>query len=233
MESHSTAPDELFTSLISTAVHPTKRRNLTTIQEICSKEYGNGRRNFELRDIAKLIEAASSIKVKTLWNPQSIDYRRLIEAWQTHAGPPVKSVRESKPLPMDALLAGIPDPATRIVVQQLRRERDKLRSELNIVKSYSSLLIDKRPRPVESRVVHSPSNSSVTVEVHESPSLNRQEREALEHAISEQLWNSEGWIEEELGRVSKLLDGGGTRRLFKPGFASAIRRILGGKASNR
>jgi hypothetical protein len=41
-----------------------------------------------------------------------------------------------------------------------------------------------------------------------------------------ELWSAEGWKEEKNGRVVKELGEGRTRTVLKPGFASAVRKVL-------
>ena len=57
--------------------------------------------------------------------------------------------------------------------------------------------------------------------------LNEIEKEALEHAISSELFSQEGWREERLGRVDTISDSNkGSRTIYKAGYMIAIRRIL-------
>ena len=220
-------PDVVKEALLSTASHPTKRKNLDLIHEVCREREVQGNKDFSLKAIAETVEARGGFKVKSLWNQQSADYRKLIEAWQAFAGAP-KLRAIAKAGFTDALTRSITDPATRIIVEKLVRERNSLRTEVNILKSQTKIVIDRRPttRPKALPVT---SDGSMTLEVSNGPSFNTLELEALEHSISAALWHAEGWREEKNGRVVKELGEGRSRTIFKPGFVSAVRKMLNGK----
>jgi NAD-specific glutamate dehydrogenase len=217
-------PDIVREAILSVASHPAKRRNLELIHEVCNEREKAGNKDFSLKAVGEAVEARGGIKVKALWNSQSSDYRKLIDAWQAYAGGP--KLRElSKANPLDILTKNIADPATRIVVEKLISERNALRAEVNILKSQITLVIDRRPQRVESASAET-ADGSMTLEITKGPKLNVLEREAVEHAISLEFWRGEGWQEEKNGRVVKDLGEGRTRTIFKPGFVSAIRKIL-------
>lgn len=216
-------PDTIHDVMLSTAGHPTKRRNLNLIHEVCREREKLGTQDFALKSVGKAVEARGGPKVKSLWNPQSADYRKLIEAWQAYAGGPM--LREvAKASTLDVVTQNIPDPATRIVVEKLMKERNALRSEVNILKAQTKFVIDKRPQVVPRTV--SVANGEMTLEIESGPKLNTLEREAIEHAISPEFWRIEGWVNEKNGRVVKDLGQGRTRTVFKPGFVNALRKIL-------
>lgn len=223
-ETTSIHPDVVQEALLSTASHPTKRRNLNLVHEVCLEREAQGNKDFSLKAIGEAVEARGGFKVKALWNPQSADYRKLIDAWQAFSGAP--NLRATAKVgATDALTRSISDPATRIVVEKLVRERNSLRAEVNILKSQTNVVVDRRPtgRP---KTVHSTSDGAMTLEVSTDPVLNTLELEALEHSVSAALWHAEGWCEEKNGRVIKELGEGRSRTIFKPGFVSAIRKIL-------
>lgn len=217
-------PDAVLEAIAATASHPTKRRNLEIIHQTCQEREKLGSKDFSLKSIGESVEARGGPKVKSLWNAQSADYRKLIEAWEAYAGGP--KLRElAKASPAEAITKTIGDPATRILVEKLVRERNMLRNEVNILKSQTNLTIDRRPEASSKRSVTTAA-TGVTVEIQAGPRLNQLEREALEHAISEEHWRDEGWTEEKLGRVVIQVNGGRTRTIFKPGFVSAVRKLL-------
>lgn len=220
-------PDVILKSLLSTSSHPTKIKNLNLIHDICQKQYDSGSKDFTLKVISEKVENSGGLKAKALWNPQSIDYRKLIEAWQAYAGPDRPKLRiTEKATEQDALARHISDPAVRILIQQIVKERNDLRSELNILKAQTILTIDRRPTaPPPPQIPIA--GSDMTLELVQGPKLNVLEREALEHAISQELFDQEGWREEKFGRIT--IDGETTqksRTIFKPGYADAIRKIL-------
>ncbi|ANC46011.1 gamma-mobile-trio protein GmtX [Pandoraea pnomenusa] len=219
-------PDSVYDAILATSSHPTKRRNLDLIHQVCMERHGMGSKDFALKAVGETVEARGGLKVKALWNPQSVDYRKLIEAWQAFAGGPPRLRELAKANPAETLTRTIADPAARIIVEKLIRERDALRAEVNILKSQTTLTIDRRPMtaPKGASVT---TDGGVTVEVQPGPTLNALEREALEHAVSKQLWYDEGWTEEKHGRVVRALGPNGpSRTIFKPGFVTAIRRLL-------
>lgn len=216
-------PDTVLDVMLSTASHPTKLRNLNLIHEICRDREKLGSQDFTLKSVGEAVELRGGPKVKALWNSQSADYRKLIEAWQAYAGAP--ALREiAKSSTVDVLTQNIPDPATRIVVEKIVKERNNLRSELNILKAQTKFVIDKRPKIATPTT--SVANGEMTLEIASGPKLNTLEREAVEHAISPNFWRTEGWVSEKNGRVVKDLGDGRTRTVFKPGFLSALRKIL-------
>lgn len=217
-------PDIVRDSILATAAHPTKRRNIELIHEVCREREKLGNQDFALKVIGETVEARGGPKIKSLWNSQSADYRKLIEAWQAYAGRPI--LREAaKASTVDVITRNIPDPATRIVVEKLIKERNALRSEVNILKAQTNLVVDRRPHTA------APSSATaegvMTLEISSGLKLNTLEREAIEHAISPEFWRLEGWMSEKNGRVVKDLGQGRTRTVLKPGFVSAMQKVLG------
>lgn len=216
-------PDIVRDAMLATAAHPTKRRNIELIHEVCREREKLGSQDFALKVIGEAVDARGGPKVKSLWNAQSADYRKLIEAWQAYAGGP--KLREmAKARTIDIVTRNIPDPATRIVVQKLIKERNTLRSEVNILKAQTKLVIDRRPQVAPPTAVVA--NGAMTLEISSGQKLNALEREAIEHVISPEFWRLEGWVSEKNGRVVKDLGQGRTRTVLKPGFVSAIQKIL-------
>ncbi len=217
-------PESVLNAIRSSSSHPTKLKNLELIHAICTELKSQGSKDFSLKTVGEAVESRGGIKVKALWNVQSADYRKLIEAWQAYAGGP-KLRETAKVGAADNLTRSITDPAMRIVVEKLVRERNALMAEVNILKSQSQVVINKRPLAVRTNT-SSTSNDGMTLEVSTGPKLSTLEREALEHSISSELWSSESWQEEKNGRVVKSLGEGRTRTIFKPGFVTAVKTIL-------
>jgi len=217
-------PDAVFEALLTTCRHATKRKNLTLIHALCRARASAGGTDFSLKSIAAVVEEQGGPTAKVLWNSTSADYRKLVEAWEQFAGGPQR--RElTKPSSAGHLVRAISDPATRIVVEQILRERNMLRAEVNLLKSQANITIDRRPRAAPRRAEFT-SDGTMAVEVVTGHALNQLEREALEHSVSKELWLQEGWKEEKNGRVVRDLGQERTRTIFKPGFAAAVRKIL-------
>ncbi len=220
-------PDEVLEAILTLTVHPIKKRNLALIHQICCDRSKVANNDFSLKSIGELIESQGGLKAKSLWNVQSSDYRKLIEAWQAYVGPKKPDLRETRRTSDDLRLSqNIPDPATRIIVEKLVKERNSLRAELNILKAQSTLIIDRRASGsvLESRP---DKEAGITVQVLKPAELNQLETEALAHAISRELWDQEGWVEKKLGRIVMPIDHTTQfRTIFKPGFVSAIKKLL-------
>ncbi len=226
--SKSLHPDNVLDAIKATTSHPTKLRNLDIIHTTCQEREKIGSKNFSIKSIGESAEARGGPKLKSLWNAQSEDYRNLIEAWRAYIGDE-NNPRGKKIQSISNNITGtIIDPATRIVVEKIIRERDMLRNEVNILKSQTKLIIDKRKKSSPNNT-ESTSSGEVTVEIKTGPNFNQIEREALEHSISPAHWLDEGWYEEKLGRIVKKINAEQTRTIFKPGFVSAIRKILSSK----
>jgi hypothetical protein len=220
-------PDAVRHAMLSGSLHPAKRRNLNLIHTVCEERANLGGKDFELKAIGEAVEARGGPKVKSLWNRQSVDYRKLIEAWQAYAGAP--KLRElSKPGKSDSVTRHIPDPATRIVVEKLIAERRSLQSEVNILKAQTKFVIDRRPVIAPMPSPHT-AEGALTLEISEGVRLNPLEREAIEHSISPEFWRAEGWKEEKNGRVVKDLGEGRVRTIFKPGYVTAVQKFLDSK----
>lgn len=220
-------PDAVLDAMLTANVHPTKRRNLTLIQKVCQERHQLGSNDFSLKAVGEAVNARGGLKPKALWNAQSADYRKLIEAWQAYASPILGQQKTEKRVTPDALTRSIADPAARIIVEQVVRERNALRAEVNILKAQTSITIDRR-----SAVANRDTTTAdgATFQRQAALQLNVLEREALAHAISSELWESEGWAEEKHGRVVTAAKGSARpRTIFKPGFVSAVRRILTSK----
>jgi len=221
MNTTSVHPGVVYDGILANASHPAKRRNLTLIHTVCKEREKLGSKDFSLKAVGEAVEALGGPKVKVLWNLQSADYRKLIEAWHAYSGSP-KLPESAKAGKEEVVTRNISDPATRIVVEQLIREKNSLRAEVNILKANAKVVIDKRPNA--GRV--GTADGAMTLEISAGPKFNALEQEALEHAISPEFWRTEGWKEEKNGRVVKELGEGRTRSIFKPGFVSAIRKCI-------
>jgi hypothetical protein len=217
-------PDLVLEAIQSTSRHPVKKRNLALFHEVCMERHELGSKDFSLKSIGEATECRGGLKAKALWNAQSADYRKLIDAWQAYVGPPAPKLKEAtRAAGSFEFMQNIADPATRIIVEKLLRERDSLRAELNIMKAATTLTIDRRPSSMSPPPVSTSANCTVEANLH----LNQLENEALEHAISRELWEQEGWFEEKLGRVVAPVQGSNrVRTIFKPGFVPAVKKLL-------
>jgi len=209
-------PDQLLEQLKSTA-GTRKARGLNIVNDICRKQFEQGKRDFSLATIGKLSTENGGPTTQSIRNTTGSDYKALISAWANYTGGSVK--RESKPPnnPLFAVLEKIPDPAVRAVVGTVLAENTKLKGEVNLLKRNAQVVIDQRPLTVAS-------GGGQTVQTLPACNgLTETEKEALRHATSERLLEDEGWHTDDSGRV---LNSRG-RVIFKAGFVTAIRKVVG------
>lgn len=215
-------PDVILESLLAKGGRSQRTGNLNKLHDICRRQYEGGTRDFSVPTIGRICEAEGVLKGRALYNAPSADYRTLIESWATYAGPAApKRPAAQRPLASHEYLLRIEDPAIRSIMQATVAERDKLRAQVNLLKSQADVIVDRRPLGA----TVAPQSSTGTVAVLTmTAQLTPSERNALEKAISPQLLEDMGWHEGSHGEI--LNDKG--RTLFDVGYAKAIRKVLGG-----
>ncbi len=211
-------PDAVLESLLAKGGRTQRQRNLQALHEICRRQHQAGSRDFSTAGIGKLCEAEGVLKGRALYNAQSADYRALIEAWSAYAGPAMP--KAPKVLARQDYLMRIEDPAIRSLMQSIVVERDKLKAQLNTLKANSQVVVDRRPRGA--KVVAAPGSAPLTVLSVESQ-LTDSERQALRRAVSPEFLRDRGWRELEHGEIVNEKG----RTVFDPGYATAIRKVLG------
>lgn len=204
-------PETLLQELLSQKPRPQKVKNLLAIHELCQEHYNAGERDFSLSNIGKLCEQKGLLKARGLYNAPLADYRRLIESWSTYAGPQIP--KPARQLATDDYVARIEDPALRVLVQTVISERNKLKAQLNTLKSATTIVVDRRPSTATTNLPIS----------NQSKGLTDSERKALSRAISPEFLMENGWQETELGEVVNARG----RTVFDPGFATGLRKLLG------
>jgi hypothetical protein len=211
-------PNAVLEALLAKGGRSQRQGNLNKLHLICQARYETGSRDFSIGAVGRLCEAGGVLKGRALYNAASADYRALIEAWAAYAGPPAPKA----PIPLASYeyLARIDDPAIRSIMQAVVAERDKLKAQLNIVKSQTRITVDRRP--LGATVVSSPEREPVAV-VTMSAQLTASERDALRKSISPQFLEQQGWQEGTHGEI--LNDR--SRVLFEVGYARAVRKVLG------
>jgi hypothetical protein len=212
-------PDAVLESLLAKGGRSQRQGNLVKLHEICRKQHEYGSRDFSVPVIGRLCEDQGVLKGRILYNAPSVDYRTIIAAWATYAGPPAPKM--PKTLASNEYLIRIEDPAIRSIMQSIIAERDKLKVQLNVVKAHTQVTVDRRP--LGATVLTHPSAKPVAV-LTIAAQLTPSEREALQKAISPQFLGEQGWCEGSHGEI--LNDRG--RTIFEVGFARAIRKVLGG-----
>lgn len=216
-------PDEVLMAILAKGNRRDKEEKLRKLHQLCSDEYS--RHSQEARDlsIANMARAAEShglFKSRTIYNKQSEDYVALIRAWEAYNGPKASKVIKKQLLPVEkyAFLKKIDDPAIRSLCHMALIERDKIRVELNMLKSITVVPIDMRPLGADI------AKGSINVAIIEpAAQLTDSERKALIAAIDPKNLARRKW---RLGDTGEVLDERG-RFIFNPGFATAIMKILG------
>lgn len=205
-------PDEVYESILETSPRPQKVRNLKALQEICTALYEVGPRDYSYSNIGKLCEAKLVMKARGLYNEAAADYRKLIDAWGNLAGPmPPKLIDKDKP--SQAYVSEIKDPVLRMLVKRDLARLSRVTTELNLLKSQTKFVVDKRP------IVE----SSDPLLGNPVKRLEDSELRALKKAFAPDSLRRRGWEVTKLGEV--VSESG--RTIFEPGFATGLKKLLG------
>ncbi|WP_406869887.1 gamma-mobile-trio protein GmtX [Paraburkholderia fungorum] len=136
-------PNTVLDTLLAKGGRAHRLARLTALHKICRRHHESGSHDFSLATVGRLVEAEGILKGRVLYNMQSADYRELISAWATYAGP--VTPQSTKPLASHEYLMRIHDPAIRSIMQTIIGERDKLRAEVNLLKASTQVVVDRRP----------------------------------------------------------------------------------------
>lgn len=221
-------PDQVLQALIDKGNRKDKDAKLRRLHELCAMEYNHnsqGARDMSFSHISRLAESHGLFKARTIYNKQSEDYAALITAWGEYNGPKLVKVRkaadaEQKTISKYDFLNKIDDPAVRSLCQMALIQRDKLKAEIDQLKGQTQLVIDMRPLGAE--IAKDGKNKNVAV-IETVAQLTDSERTALEEAISGKFLTSRNWKAGDAGEVVDERE----RFVFKPGFISAVQKILG------
>ena len=207
-------PDGILHSFLAKKPRPQKVKNLQAIHDLCRTEYEAGSRDFSVASIGKLCEQHGLLKARGLYNAPLADYRTLIEGWASYAGP--ATPKPVKQLATEDYVSRIEDPAVRSLVQGVIAERNKLKAQLNTLKSATTIVIDRRPGDAQALnpTLNAPNSAAM---------LTDSESQALNKAISSAFLEVQGWRVTPLGEV--VTENG--RTVFDPGFATGLRKLLG------
>lgn len=110
--------------------------------------YESGARDFSVTTIGRVSEENGGVGYQSIRATANKHYRDLIEAWAVKAQTTTKKPRvgPAKKTGQDyQLLERIDDTAVRALFGQIIRERDRYKSEANMLKSQTKIIIDKRP----------------------------------------------------------------------------------------
>lgn len=223
MEHTDIHPDEVLSALLEKGPRSQKAANLKALHDICAAQYAIKNlavRDFSLPAIGRLCEDKGVFKARVLYNAASEDYVALIKAWSAFSGAPsIKPPKkEISPPAGHAYLMRIEDPALRSIMQSVIVERDKLKSQLALLKSTSQIVVNQRPLGA----TIAPGSEGVPV-IEIGAQLTDSESEALRKALAKDFLADQGW---SIGQDGEVLTTTG-RTLFEPGFVTAIRKVLG------
>jgi len=218
-------PDVVLASLLEKGGRSNRRANLTKMHDLCRRHHAEGSREFSLSAVGRLAEAEGIIKGRALYNAPSADYRVLIEAWAAYAGPTApktpKIPKIPKTLASYEYLMRIEDPAIRSIMQAIIAERDKIRAQLNVLKSNTRITIDRRPHH---NTIFAASEEQPTFVLALSAQLTPSEHLALQKAVSAEYLEQRGLKE---GSHGEIVNARG-QTLFDVGFTRGVRKVLGG-----
>ena len=207
-------PDDLLDQLKKAAT-PRKQKTLDLVHDVCREQYERGSKDFSVATIARIAEDRGGPSKGAIHNKTGDDYKGLIKAWAEHTGGVTRKVRQVSENPYTALIEKIENPALRSMMAGILAENRQMRREITLLKAEGNRVIDMRPTPAESR-------EAIQI-LPASTGLFPSEVEALRHAVSERLFEDEGWKTDAEGRILNELG----RPIFKPGYVSAIRKIIG------
>lgn len=200
------------------------QHSLDKLNETLREHYGRGDRDFSITSIGRLSAKDGGVGYESIRATANKHYRDLIEAWavkaKTTTKKPLSRQSRSNRVPQDnQLLMRIPDPALRVLFGQIIAERNRYRTQLNILKNQAEVVIDKRP------VRHFEASTELSVEL--LPSLkgivSDNELKALQFAITDECIERQGWLITQAGQVKDELG----NEVFPRGFMTGLRKLLG------
>ena len=215
-------PNAVLEALLAKGGRSQRLGNLQKMHDICHRQHA-GSKDFSIPAIGRICEAQGVLKGRALYNAASADYVSLISAWAAFQG--IDRPRRKAPpqLPVShELLMRIEDPAVRSIMQATMVERDRLRAQLNMLKSHAVVTVDRRP--LGGTLVPGGDGQPVAVLTMDAQ-LTESERESLKEAISVPFLRDQGWREGQHGEI--VTEKG--RTIFNVGFTNAIRKVLGAR----
>ena len=217
MANKSMAPDDVLAALKADAT-PRTQRSLDLIHSICAEQHAKGGRDFSVITVGRISAERGGPSAQPIRNKSGEHYRTLLAAWAAFTdGHTRKPAARAEPGVAADVLDMISDASVRAVVGVLIAEGRKLKAENTLLKGQAQVVVDRR------HALAPASKGPAVVEV--LPALDALlplEIDALRHAISPELIEQMGWtVNEKNGRINK-----GTQPIFRPGFATAIRKVL-------
>ncbi len=200
------------------------QQSLDKLNETLSEHYERGERDFSITTIGRVSTQDGGVGYESVRATTNKHYRDLIEAWATKAKTttkkPLSTHSRSRRVPQDnQLLELIPDPALRVLFGQIIAERNRYRTQLNILKNQAEVVIDKRP------VRQFDASAEYSVEL--LPSLkgvvSDNEIKAMQFAASDECIERQGWLVTQAGQVKDQFG----EEVFPRGFMTGLRKLVG------
>ena len=205
------------------------QQSLDKLNETLREYYERGERDFSITAIGRLSADDGGVGYESIRATANKHYRDLIEAWaakaKTTTKQPLSTHSRSRRVPQDnQLLERIPDPALRVLFGQIIAERNRYRTQLNILKNQVEVVIDKRPvRQFDASAEHSVQLLSSLKGI-----VSDNELKALRFAASDECIERQGWLVTQAGQVKNELG----VEVFPRGFMSGLRKLVGEVDSN-
>ncbi|CAG9228578.1 hypothetical protein PSAB6_50041 [Paraburkholderia sabiae] len=209
-------PDEVYEEIRARS-GARKLRSLEVLHAVCREQCENGSRDFSAATIARLGAPRGGPAAQTIHNQTGDDYKLLMRAWLNHAGGSPRKGKNIVPDSAEDFLSRIREPEIRYFVGTLLAANTKLRGEVKVLKQNANVVIDRR------KAETAPTAPNTVQVLPASHGLTPTERDALRDAISDARFSDEGWTGDEHGRVFNSKG----RPIFRIGFITAIRKILG------
>lgn len=203
------------------------QNSLEKLNSILKAYHKRGLRDFSITQIGRISAAEGGPGYESLRATRNNHYRRLIESWAVKAGTstkkPLAPFSRSRDVPEDyKLLERISDAAVRALFGQIVAERNRLKTEVSLLKQNANIVIDKRPVSQ----FDAPMKSTIELLSSLSGVLQESEIQALTYAISDDCMKKQGWICTQAGQVKDMELAVGAE-VFPRGFVTGIRKIIG------
>lgn len=196
----------LYESLSEQASSRTKR-SLEIIKAACESQVRRKASDFSIAIIGRISEEMGGVKAQAIRNKTGEHFRLLISAYEsTYTRDTPKQTKADT----SNWYNQIEDASIRYQVLDLIAENRKLKNELNILKSVTTIEIDMRNQPREDQASYYLENELTDIELL-----------ALTDFISEQRLRDFGW---SIGKNGRLLDSEG-RPTTKVAFVDAIEKL--------
>jgi len=195
---------------------------LEVTHHVCAELHRLGSKDFSLATVGRMSEERGGMSQRAHYNSTSRDFKTLIRTWANFALAGANPSTEAKVHEArqndSGLLKKIDDPALRTLLGYIIAERDRLRSEVKLLRTHTNVVVDRRILPGHINVTP----KGQIVQVMSSAALSDTEKQALSRVISAEFLTQEGWSE---GPNGEILNSRG-RKLFDIGFANAVRKVL-------